>query len=63
MGMDAAKALIRSQVAQHGEHPPVVPVGGGQTELREDAVDVLLHRALANDERGRDGCVRPALGY
>src|SRR5579872_6791821 len=53
----------RSQVSQHGEDPAVISVTGGQAELGEDVVDVLLDRPAADDKRLRDRGIGPALGH
>src|SRR5215469_14653096 len=55
--------LVRSQVAQDREDPPVIAVGRGQAELREDVVDVLFHRAVADEQRGGDGRVGAPFGH
>src|SRR3954463_11984610 len=52
-----------AQVVQHGEDATVVAVAGRQPELGKDVVDVLFHRAAADDERPGDGGVGPALGH
>src|SRR5271166_3889790 len=53
----------RAEIAQNGEHATVVAVTRRQPELGEDVVDVLFHRAAADDERVGDGGVGPALGH
>ena len=53
----------RAEIAQDGEHATVVAVTGRQPELGEDVVDVLFHRAAADDECGGDAGVGPAFGH
>src|SRR5215469_7756033 len=62
-GVMGTIVLVRSQVAQDREDPAVITVGGGQAELGEDVVDVLLHRAVADEERGGDGRVGAPFGH
>src|SRR5690348_3223750 len=50
-----------AQVAQDREDATVVAVAGRQPELGEDVVDVLFHRAAADDQRLGDSGVGPAL--
>src|SRR5690606_8998070 len=51
------------QPPQHGEHPAVVVLGGGQVQLHEDVADVLLDGALAHHQLAGDGGVGAALGH
>src|SRR6185503_1060097 len=48
---------------EDGEHAAVVGVRRRQPELAEDVRDVLLDRALGDDEAVGDGVVRAALGH
>jgi len=47
----------------HREHPPVVVVGLGQAELRQDVVDVLLNGALRDPEAPPDAGIGAPLGH
>ncbi len=51
------------QVAQHRQHAAVVALGRRQPELREDRADVLLDRALGDDDPRGDRRVRAPLGH
>ena len=52
-----------AQVREHGEHAPVVLDRRREVELGEDRGDVLLDRALGDDQRLGDRRVRAALGH
>src|SRR5512132_1260898 len=52
-----------AQVGEDGQDPAVVGGGGGEAELAEDAGDVLLDRALGDDQALGDGGVAAALGH
>src|ERR1700760_1948876 len=45
------------------EHPPVVVIGFRQTELRQDAVHMLLDRPLGDPEAPANSGVRPSLSH
>src|SRR3954451_17088039 len=47
----------RPEEGQDREHAPMVAFGRLQVELRQDAADVLLDRALGDDEPGCDADV------
>src|SRR5690606_7928316 len=51
------------QVGEHGQHPAVVAVAGGQPQLHEDVADVLLHGTVAHHQLPGDRRVRPPLGH
>jgi hypothetical protein len=51
------------QVAEHGQHPPVVVPGWRQAQLREDAGHVLFDHARGDDEGGGDPGVGPPFGH
>src|SRR4030095_14952867 len=51
------------QPPQHGEHAPVVVLGGRQVQLGEDVGDVLLDSPVAHDQLAGDGVVAAALGH
>src|SRR6185436_5633490 len=55
--------LGRAKVGEDGQDAAVVGFGGGDRELGEDRADVLLDRALAEDERLCDPRVRPPLRH
>src|SRR5580700_8640172 len=59
-GLCAGSAL---QVGEHGQHAPVVVVGGLQVELEEDGCGVLGHGAFGDDQALGDGDVGPTLGH
>src|SRR5512132_3278685 len=52
-----------TQVGEDGQDPAVVGGGGGEAELAEDAGDVLLDRALGDDQALGDGGAAAALGH
>jgi hypothetical protein len=54
--------LARLEVAEDGEHPPVVGGGRGEVELGEDRGDVLFYAAAGQVEPVGDGGVGAALG-
>ncbi len=54
---------VRVEVGEDRQDPAVVVLRVGEVELAEDARDVLLRRALADHERGRDPDVRLPLGH
>ena len=41
----------------------MVRVSGGQSQLQEDGIDALFHRAGADDEGGRNGGVGAPFGH
>ena len=57
------RRVSRRSPGEHGEHAAVVVLGGRQPELDEDVRDVLLDRALGDDQRLGDRGVRAALGH
>src|SRR5580692_1711934 len=59
-GLCAGSAL---QVGEHGQHAPVVVVGGLQVELEKDGGGVLGHGAFGDDHALGDRDVGPALGH
>ena len=56
-------ARLRAEEAEDGQHAAMVLGGGRQSELREDARDVLLDRTRRDEEALSDRLVRPAFGH
>src|SRR6188472_1107623 len=54
---------LRAQVGENGQHAAVVLSRSGQSELGEDAGDVLLHGPLRHDELLRDARVGAAFRH
>src|SRR5215211_9396553 len=57
------RAASGPQEREDGQDPAVVGGGGGEAELAEEAGDVLLDRALGDDQALGDGGIAAALGH
>ena len=58
-----ARLLARLEECDHREHPPMILGGLGQPQLAQDAVHVLLDRALGDPETMGDPGVGAALSH